>query len=88
MRTGLLRVLAAIAVVAVLIVAGVFVITNTDWGREQVRKRIVGILESNSKGVIKIGRISGNLLEGFIAYDVVITDIAGAPFADIDEVHA
>ena len=88
MRTGLLRILAALAIVAVLIVAGVFVMTNTDWGRAQVKDRIVRILENNSKGVIKIGRISGNLLKGFIAYDVVITDSAGAPFADIDEVHA
>ena len=88
MRAGLLRFFAALVIVALLVVGGVFVLTNTDWGRAQVRKQILGILQDNSRGIIKIGRVTGNLLKGFTIHDLVITDSAGAPLADIDEVHA
>jgi hypothetical protein len=88
MRKGLFRFFAALAIVAVLAVAGIFLLTNTDLGREQVRRRVVGMLQENSRGIIKVGRVTGNLLKGFTLHDVVITDSAGAPLADIDEVHA
>ena len=88
MRKGLLHLLAAIAVVTVLIVLLVFGLTNTDFGRDIVRKRITALLEGNSHGIIRIGRVTGNLLNGFVVHDLVITDSAGAPLADIDEVHA
>ena len=88
MRTALIRFFAALTVVAVLVIGGVFLVTNTDWGREQVRKRLVAMIQDNSHGIIKVGRVTGNLLKGFTLHDVVITDSAGAPFAAIDEVHA
>ena len=88
MKKGLIRFLAAVAIVVVLIVIGVFTITNTDWGREQVRKRIVAMLQDNSHGIIRIGKVTGNLLNGFTAHDLVITDSAGAPFVKADEASA
>ena len=88
MRTALVRLFTAIAVVAVLIVIGVFTSTNTDWGRDEVRKWVIGKIEANSRGIIQSGPVTGNLLEGFVLHDLVITDSSGAPLADIDEVHA
>ena len=88
MKKGLIRFLAAVAIVVVLIVIGVFTITNTDWGREQVRKRIVAMLQDNSHGIIRVGKVTGNLLNGFTAHDLVITDSAGAPFVKADEASA
>ncbi|MBA3340763.1 MAG: translocation/assembly module TamB domain-containing protein [Gemmatimonadaceae bacterium] len=88
MRTALTRALAAIAVVLLIAVAGVFVITNTEWGREQVRRRAVASLKNSAHGIVSIGRVSGNLLEGFALHDLVITDSSGAPFVDADEVQA
>jgi translocation and assembly module TamB len=88
MRAWLLRVTAAIAIVAILIVAGVFVLTNTDWGRNQVKRRIVATLQNTAHGIIKVGRVTGNLLKGFALHDLVITDSAGAPLITADEVHA
>jgi len=88
MKTGLLRVLAAIAIVAILVVAGVLAITNTNWGRKQARTRIVALIQNNTNGIVKIGRVSGNLLNGFTLHDFVITDSAGAPFVDADEASA
>jgi len=88
MRAGLIRFLAAVAIVAVLLVAGVFVITNTDWGREQARKRVLAALQENSHGIIRVGKVTGNLLKGFTLHDLVITDSAGAPFVKADEASA
>ena len=88
MRTGLLRLFAALAIVAVLVVGGIFIATNTDWGREKVRTVVVDAIRENAHGIIKTGRITGNLLEGFVLHDLVITDSAGEPLANIAEVHA
>ncbi len=84
MRTHLIRTLAVIAVIALLIVIGVYAITETDWGREQVRVRLQSAIQSNSHGVVRIGRISGNLLKGFTVHNLSVTDSSGAPFLTVD----
>src|SRR4029078_4383714 len=88
MKKGLIRFIAAIVIVALLIVIGVFTLTNTDWGREQVRKRILATLQENSHGIIRIGSVTGNLLKGFTLHDLSITDSAGAPFVVAKEASA
>jgi translocation and assembly module TamB len=88
MVKGLVRFIAALAIVAVLILIGVFTLTQTDWGREQVRKRIVALLQDNSHGIIRIGSVTGNLLKGFTLHDLSITDSAGAPFVVAKEASA
>jgi len=85
MRKGLIRFLAAIVIVVVLLIIGVYTLANTDWGREQVRKRIVAMLQENSHGIIRIGKVTGNLLNGFTLHDLSITDSAGAPFVKAEE---
>src|SRR6266851_5619641 len=84
MRTHLIRTLAVIAVIALLVVIGVYAITETDWGREQVRVRLESAIQSNSHGVVRIGRISGNLLKGFTVHNLSVTDSSGAPFLTVD----
>jgi len=84
MRKHLIRTLAVIAAIALLLLIGVYAITETDWGHEQVRKRFEALIQNNSHGVVRIGRISGNLLNGFIAHDVSVTDSSGAPFIRVD----
>ena len=88
MKKGLIQFLAALVIVAVILVIGVFTLANTDWGRDQVRKRIVATLQGSSHGIIKVGKITGNLLKGFTLHDLVITDSAGAPFVKADEASA
>jgi autotransporter translocation and assembly factor TamB len=82
------RLLAVIAVVALLLVGAAYLVTNSDWGRERVRRYIVGVLQSNSHGIIHIGSVGGNLLNGFTLHDVVITDSAHNPFVNADEMWA
>ncbi len=88
MKKALIRFIAALVIVAVLLVIGVFTLTNTDWGREQVRKKIVSVLQQNSHGIIKVGKVTGNLLKGFTLHDLSITDSTGAPFVVAQEASA
>ena len=88
MRKGLIRFIAALVIVAVILVIGVYTLANTDWGREQVRKRIVATLQENSHGIIRIGKVTGNLLKGFTLHDLTITDSAGAPFVKAEQASA
>jgi translocation and assembly module TamB len=82
------RLLAGIAVVALLLLAAPFLVTNTNWGRERVRGYVLGIIQRSSHGIVHIGSVSGNLLGGFTLHDVVITDSARAPFIKADEIWA
>ena len=63
-----------------LVVAAVLVLSNTDWGRERVRRIVLRALEGPVHGTVQIGRIEGNLLTGFVLRDVAIRDSAGNPF--------
>ncbi len=67
---------------AVLLIAmtTVFVFTGTDWGRERVRVFLEARLNGMIHGRARIGRISGNLMNGVTIHNFVITDSAGKPF--------
>ena len=71
-----------------LFIVGAFVITGTDWGRNIVRGRIEALLQNNSHGIVRIGRVTGNLRHGFTLHDLVITDSAHKPFINAKEVWA
>ena len=88
MRRHFIRVLAVLVVLAMVGVIIVFGLANTDWGRGQVQKRLVPVLQGSTHGLLRVGSVSGNLLKGFTLHDLVITDSAGAPFARIDEASA
>jgi autotransporter translocation and assembly factor TamB len=88
MRRWWVRLLAALVIVVLLLVGAVFLITNTNWGRERVRRYVEGLIQRNSHGLVHIGKVTGNLLKGFTLHDVVITDSARAPFIKVDEMWA
>ena len=80
----------AVGVVAVLVVAvlgALFVFTNTDYGRERVRRFALAQLEKQAHGIVRMGALSGNLLRGLTIEDVSITDSAGAPFFAAERVR-
>ena len=80
----LIRTLAVIAAIALLVMIAIYAITETDWGHEQVRVRLQAALQNSSHGIVRIGRISGNLLKGFTVHDISVTDSAGAPLVKAD----
>jgi translocation and assembly module TamB len=84
MGRRLFRLLVVLSVIFVLGVLAVWVLTNTDFGRERVRKFALGRLQGATHGIVKIGAIHGNLLTGATLADVSITDSAGRPFLAAD----
>ena len=77
-----------VGVLVFLSCALVFVLTNTDFGRERVRRIAVSVLNKAAHGHVSIGRIDGNLLRGIVAGDVTITDSTGAPFVAVRQASA
>jgi autotransporter translocation and assembly factor TamB len=85
------RILAYAAAFVVLLVAvvliGLLVFTNTDFGREKVRGIAQSAIQGAAKhGVVRLGRVSGNLLEGFTISNLSIRDSSNAPFLVADTV--
>lgn len=64
------------------------VLTTTDWGRERVRRFVLGQLHGVVHGRVTIGRISGNLLTGATIDAVAISDSLGRPFIAAERVSA
>ena len=85
------RILVTVSAVLVLVVAvalaGLLLFTNTNYGRERVRRFAESAIQSAAKhGVVRLGRVSGNLLEGFTIANVSIRDSVDAPFLVADSV--
>ena len=75
-----LIVLGVAAALVLAVIGTLFVFTNTDYGRERVRRFALAQLQKQAHGFVRMGRVSGNLLEGLAVDDLSITDSAGAPF--------
>ena len=88
LRRALAWIVGAVVALAALAIGVVLVLTNTDWGREQLRKRVVAALGGSVHGRIRLGRISGNLLHDVTLHDLAISDSSGAPFFAVDSAHA
>ena len=88
MRAVLRIALVAIAVVLACVFLGVMTLTNTDWGRERVRRFALGALGSSVHGIVHFGAIRGNLLNEVILVDLSITDSAGQPFVNVNRARA
>ncbi|HEU4584490.1 MAG TPA: hypothetical protein VFR95_02025, partial [Gemmatimonadaceae bacterium] len=88
MRTAIRIFLIVIAVVLGAVFLAVMTLTNTNWGRERVRRLTLSALAGSVHGIVHIGAIRGNLLEGLILEDFVITDSAGRPFVSVQRARA
>ena len=80
----LARLLVVLLAITTLALVGVWVLTNTDYGRNRVRSYALGALARSTHGVVRIGAITGNLLVGATIHGVSITDSAGRPFLKAD----
>jgi autotransporter translocation and assembly factor TamB len=77
----------ALALLVVVAAAAVIVLTNTDFGRERVRRFALHAINGKIvHGIASAGHLSGNLLRGLTADNVAITDSAGAPFVSARQV--
>ncbi len=86
MRRGVKVALGAAAGVVILVAASLLFLTQTDAGRERVRRFVYTRLQSSAHGVVRMGPVRGNLLTGARIAGVEITDSTGAPFFRADTV--
>ena len=80
----LARLLVVLLAIATLALVGVWVLTNTDFGRARVRSYALGLLSRTTHGIVRMGPVTGNLLTGATVHDISITDSAGRPFLKAD----
>jgi hypothetical protein len=80
----LARLLIVLLAVATLALVGVWVMTNTDFGRKRVRNYLLSALSGSTHGIVRIGAVTGNLLSGATVHGISITDSAGRPFLTAD----
>lgn len=82
----LFRLLVVLSAVLILAVVAVWLLTNTDAGRERTRRFVLGVLQGQTHGIVKIEAVHGNLLSGATLTRFAITDSAGHPFLKTDSV--
>lgn len=68
---------ASLAAVIVLACAALLAL-QTDWGREQVRRRVEAELTSRIRGSLEVERLEGDLLGRFAARGITVRDKRGA----------
>jgi translocation and assembly module TamB len=88
MLQRLARVLVVLLAIVTLALVAVWVVTNTEFGRERVRRFALNSLAGSTHGIVKLGEVRGNLLSGATITGVSITDSAGRPFLKADSVSA
>jgi translocation and assembly module TamB len=81
-----LGVLAGMVTIAALALVALVVVTQTDWGREQVRRIALEQLEAAAEGEVEIGRVEGDLLRRIRFVEVAIRDLEGRPFVRADTI--
>lgn len=69
-----------------LLVLGVLILTQSDFGRERVRRFALGRLQASAHGIVTMGAVRGNLLTGVVIDGLAIEDSTGAPFFHVDTI--
>jgi len=90
MGRRLFRLLVVLSVILVLGVVAVWVLTNTDFGRERVRKFALGALQGATHGIVKhlmpsetwqiIFAIFGGIAVGATAWVRVVSMLPAGPY--------
>jgi translocation and assembly module TamB len=67
----------------------IYVVADTPWGHERVRRFAVHALNGAAHGIVNIGGLHGDLLHDVVLADLSISDSSGAPFVSARraEVH-
>ncbi|MDB4886946.1 MAG: hypothetical protein JWN79_2384, partial [Gemmatimonadetes bacterium] len=84
MLRRLYRLLVVLSVIVIIAVIALWTMTNTDFGRERIRRFALEQLQGATHGIVRLGPLHGNLLQGATFVGVTITDSAGRPFLKAD----
>ena len=88
MLRRLFRLLVVLSVIAILAVLAIWTMTNTDFGRERIRRFALAQVRAATHGIVNIAGLHGNLLSGATFTGISITDSAGRPFFRTDSLSA
>ncbi len=64
------RILAIIVLCLLILIAAVFVFTQTSWFRGIIADQLISTVEEQTNGTLAIGEIEGDLFSGFVLRDV------------------
>ena len=78
------RIVLGLAAFTILLLAITIGALHTDWGREQVRKRIVAQLQSSFPGGAEIERLDGSVFSSLIAHKIVLRGRDGKPMVTVE----
>jgi translocation and assembly module TamB len=87
-RTVAITIAGVLVALAIIVIGGVTLLTQTDWGREKVGGWVVGKIQGAAHGYVTVDRIEGNLLHGATMIGLTITDSSRAPFVKADTIVA
>lgn len=77
----------AISAVVVLAAIAVAVVPRTDWAHDRLRRLVLDAVGDQVRGSVRIGEVSGNLLDAATVENVAIEDSTGAPVFTADRLH-
>ncbi|HTM21778.1 MAG TPA: hypothetical protein VL172_14750, partial [Kofleriaceae bacterium] len=75
----MLRWLLVLVAVVIALAGAAIAALHTDWGREQLRRRIEAALDQRFVGDVRIGRLEGSVFGELTLRDVEIDDAEGQP---------
>jgi len=86
-RTVVLASAATLLALGGLLAAGIAAVTQTSWGREQIRVRVLGLINSKIQGTMYIGRIDGSLFTDVVIDSFAIRDRQDSVFVATGPIH-
>lgn len=86
-RTVVLASAATLLALGGLLAGGIAAITQTPWGREQIRVRVLGLINSRIQGTMYIGRIEGSLFTDVAIDSFAIRDRNDSVFVATGPIH-
>jgi translocation and assembly module TamB len=85
-RYLLTGILAAIAL-AILLVAGMLIALQTNWGAARALDFFVGLADPRTEAEIHVGEVRGNFITNISLRDIHVTDTLGRPYAFVDTLN-
>jgi autotransporter translocation and assembly factor TamB len=81
-------VLLALLVTVTGLVLALLLALRTPWGKRELARRALPLLQQGLLGRLSVGRVGGNLTRGIDLYDLELRDAEGEPAIRIAHVHA
>jgi hypothetical protein len=82
------RLVLGVLALTIVVVGLGLILVHTDWGREQIRRKVEASLQGTFPGGVKIGRLDGSVFGELVIRDVEIASLDGKPAITVKTVRA